>query len=45
MEKDKGEEKEQRLSGMTYGFVERGDRGRTMHAGKVLYTQSSLVKV
>ena len=30
---------------LTHGFVARGERGRAMHAGKVLCAQSSLVKV
>ena len=40
-------EKENKIRGplgMTHGFVERGERGRAMHAGKVLRAQSSLVK-
>ena len=32
------------LPGLTHGFVERGERGHAMHAGKVLCAQSSLVK-
>ena len=31
-------------SGLTHGFVERGERGRAVHAGKVLCAQSRLVK-
>ena len=30
---------------MTHTFVERGEKGRAMHAGYVLCAQSSLVKV
>ena len=30
--------------GLTYGFDEQGERGRAMHADKVLWVQSSLVK-
>ena len=45
MEKNKERERNKELLGLTHGFVERGDRGRAMHVGKVLYAQSSLVKV
>ena len=30
--------------GLSHGLFKRGERRRAMHAGEVLYTQSSLVK-